>query len=322
MQAIVHDTYGPADVLELRDIDTPVPGDTKVLVRVRAASVNASDWYMMAGLPYVVRLGFGFPRPKNRTRGHDIAGEVEAVGSRVTRFQPGDQVFGACQGAFAEYACAPQDMLVPKPAGITFEQAATVPVAGLTALQALRDHGKLQPGQRVLVTGASGGVGSFAVQIAKSFGADVTGVCSTTNVELVTSIGADRVIDYAEDDFTDTDQRYDLLLDIRGTQALSRCLRLLTPNGTYVLVGGPRGRWVGPLVPLFKMLLLKPFSRHKLRNFVANINREDLSVLSELITAGEVTPAIDRTYPLSQVPDALRYWEAGHVRGKVVITCS
>lgn len=276
----------------------------------------------MAGLPYVVRLGFGIPKPKVRVRGHDLAGKVVAIGSQVTRFQPGDLVFGATNEALGEYACAPEEKLTAKPSGVTFEQAAAVPVAALTALQALRDHGKLQSGQRVLVIDASGGVGSFAVQIAKALGADVTGVCSTTNVELVTSIGADRVIDYAHEDFTDTDRRYDLLLDIRRTRPLSRCLRLLDPGGTYVLAGGPRGRWVGPLVPVFKLLVSKPFVGPRLCNFVANINREDLSTLSELMTSGKVTPAIDRTYPLSEVPDAIRYWEAGHVRGKVVIDCS
>ena len=231
MKAIVQDTYGSADVLELRDIDTPVAGDTQVLVRIHAASINASDWYMMAGLPYLVRLGFGVPTPKIKVRGHDLAGEVVAVGSQVTRFQPGDLVFGATNGAFGEYACAPEDKLTAKPASVTFAQAAAVPVAALTALQGLRDHGNLQSGQRVLVIGASGGVGSFAVQIAKALGAEVTDVCSTTNVELVSSIGADRVIDYMREDFTDTDRRYDLLLDIRGTRPLSKCLRLLDPGG-------------------------------------------------------------------------------------------
>jgi len=322
MKAIVHDRYGSADVLELRDIDTPVPGDTGVLVQVRVASVNASDWYMMAGLPYVVRLGFGVPRPTRRVRGHDLAGEVQAVGAEVTRFRPGDLVFGAAHGSFAEYACTDQEKLAALPDGVTLEQAATVPVAGLTALQALRDHGTLRRGQRVLVVGASGGVGSFAVQIAKAYGAAVTGVCSTTNVDLVASLGADQVIDYTRDDFTDTEERYDLLVDIRGTRPLSRCLRILSPGGTYVLAGGPRGRWIGPLVPVFKLLLSKPFVSHPLRNFVANINRGDLAVLSELMASGKVTPAIDRAYPLAEVPDAIRYWETGHVRGKVLITCS
>jgi NADPH:quinone reductase-like Zn-dependent oxidoreductase len=322
MKAIVQDTYGSADVLELRDIDTPVAGDTQVLVRIHAASINASDWYMMAGLPYLVRLGFGVPTPKIKVRGHDLAEEVVAVGSQVTRFQPGDLVFGATNGAFGEYACAPEDKLTAKPASVTFAQAAAVPVAALTALQGLRDHGNLQSGQRVLVIGASGGVGSFAVQIAKALGAEVTGVCSTTNVELVSSIGADRVIDYMREDFTDTDRRYDLLLDIRGTRPLSKCLRLLDPGGNYVLAGGPRGRWIGPLAAVFKLLVSKPFVGPRLRNFVANINREDLSTLSDLMTSGKVTPAIDRTYPLGEVPDAIRYWETGHVRGKVVIDCS
>lgn len=321
MKAIVQDTYGSTEVLDLRETDRPVPGDTEVLVRVRAASVNASDWYMMAGLPYVVRLGFGLPRPKEKRRGHDLAGEVEAIGDRVTRFAPGDLVFGAGHGAFAEYAVVNEEKLCAKPAGVSFAQAAAVPVAGLTALQGLRDHGDLQSGQRVLVVGASGGVGSFAVQIARAFGAHVTGVCSAANVELVATLGAERVVDYTRDDFTDTDERYDLLLDIRGTRPLSRCLRLLERGGTYVLAGGPRGRWVGPLVPVFKLLPSKPFVRHRLRNYVANINRDDLSVMADLMARDQVTPAIDRTYPLGEVPEAIRYWETGHVRGKIIISC-
>ena len=259
-------------------------GDTQVLVRIRAASFNASDWYMVAGLPYVVRLAFGVPRPKGRVRGHDLAGEVTAVGSQVTRSQPGDLVFGATNGAFGEYACAPEEKLTVKPASVTFEQAAAVPVAALTALQGLRDHGDLQPGQRVLAIEASGGVGSFAVKIAKTFGAEVTGICCTTNVELVSSIGADRVIDHMREDFTDTGRRYDLLLDIRGTRPLSRRLRLLYPGGTYVLAGGPRGHWIGPLAPV-KLLVSKPFVGPRLCNLVANINPEDLSTLSGLMTS-------------------------------------
>jgi NADPH:quinone reductase-like Zn-dependent oxidoreductase len=228
-------------------------------------------------------------RPRDRALGNDLAGEVEAVVSQVTRFQPGDAVFGACKGAFGEYACTSEEKLTPKPASVTFEQAAAVPVAALTALQPLRDHGRIQSGQRVLVIGASGGVWSFAVQIAKSFGAEVTGVCSTTNVELVTSIGADRVIDYIRHRFTEL---------------------------------GPRGCWIGPLAPVFRLLAAKPFVGHRLCNFVANINRQGLATLSDLMTSGQVTPAIDRTYPLAEVPDAIRYWETGHVRGKVVIMCS
>ena len=319
MQAVVHDTYGSADVLEVREVDRPAVGEADVLVRVRAASVNASDWYTMAGLPYFVRLGSGLFRPRQRIRGFDLAGNVEAVGPQVTRFVPGDSVFGMAKGSFAEYVSGREDKLTPIPAGITFEQAAAVPVAGLTALQALRDHGQLRSGQRVLITGASGGVGSFAVQIAKSMGADVTGICGPSNVDLVRSLGADDVIDYSRADFVDTKRRFDLLFDIRATRPLRRCLRLLKPGGTYVLAGGPRGRWLGPLIPIFKVVVSKPFFRHRLRVVGADINSTDLTLLSELIVSGKVSPAIDRVYSLKEVPDAIRYWENEHVRGKLVI---
>lgn len=321
MQAIVQDSYGSAGVLELRDTAKPACGETEVRVRVRAASFNAGDWYMMTGLPYLLRMGFGIRAPREKVPGNDVAGEVESVGRKVTRFRPGDSVFGACRGAFAEYACAEEKNLSAKPASVTFEQAAAVPVAGLTALQALRDQGRLQAGQRVLITGAAGGVGSFAVQLAKSFGAEVTGVCSAAAVDLVRSIGADHVVDYTRDDLASSGRRFDLMLDIRATWPLSACRRLLEPEGAYVLVGAPRGgRWLGPLIPTLKVIASKPATRRRLRFFVAGVNREDLSFLGELMTSGKVEPVIDRTFPLSQLPQAVRHWEAGHVRGKVVIT--
>lgn len=322
MRAIVNDRYGSAAALELRDIASPEAGDTEVLVRVRAASINAADWYLMAGLPYPLRLALGLRRPRRPVRGHDLAGKVEAVGSRVTALQPGDAVFGAGHGSFAEYVVVDAEKLAPKPDGISFEQAAAAPVAGLTALQALRDHAGVRPGQRVLITGAAGGVGSFAVQIAKAFGAAVTGVCSPTNVALVRSLGAERVIDASREDFTDDEGAYDHFLDLRAHRPLLRSLRVLGARGTYVLGGAPRGRWIGPLVPGAKVLLARPLVRRSLRSFVARMHRKDLVVLAELMASKSVVPAIDRTYPLSAVPEAMRYWETSHVGGKIVITVS
>ena len=322
MKAIVHDTYGSADVLELRDIDTPAPGAGEVLVRIQKAALNASDWYMMAGLPYVVRLAFGVPGPRSRIRGHDFAGEVVDVGDGVERFRPGDLAFGGTSGSFAEFATVGEDTLAVLPADVSTEAAAATPVAGLTALQGLRDHGRLQSGERVLVVGASGGVGSFAVQIARALGASVTGVCGPSNVDLVESLGADRVIDYSREDFTDTTERFDVLLDIRATQPLGRCLRLLEPGGRYVLAGGPRGRWIGPLAASFKVLVARPFVGPSLHNFVAKVTRSDADALATLLADGQVVPAIDRTYPLAEVPDAMRYWETSSVRGKISIDCA
>jgi NADPH:quinone reductase-like Zn-dependent oxidoreductase len=320
MKAIVQDRYGKADVLELKDIDEPVVGDDDVLLRVLAASAFIGDWHIMTGLPYLGRLVIGLRAPKARVRGQDVAGRVEAVGERVTRFQPGDEVFGTCHGSFAEYATAREGKIAPKPANLTFEQAATVPSTGATALQGLRDVGKVQPGQKVLIIGAAGGVGSFAVQIAKSFGAHVTGVCSTTKVDLVRSIGADDVIDYTRDDFAETGQRYDLILDTAGNRSVSHLRRGITPRGTLVIGGGEGGgRWFGVGRQL-RALMLSPFVSQRLGTFIAKQNGEDLLVLKELIEAGKVTPVIDRTYPLSEVPDAIRYLEQGHARGKVVIT--
>ncbi len=322
MKAIVQDRYGTADVLELEDIDVPVVGSGDVMLRVRAASAHIGDWHFMTGLPYLFRIaGSGLRAPKTRIRGTDVAGRVEAVGKDVTRFQPGDEVFGICDGAFAEYAAARQDKIAPKPTNLTFKQAATVPTSGSTALQALRDAGKVQPGQKVLIIGAAGGVGSFAVQIAKAFGAHVTGVCSTTKVDLVRSIGADDVIDYTRDDFAETGQRYDLILDIAGNRSLSHLRRALAPRGTLVIVGGEGGgRWFGGIDRQLRASLLSPFVGQKLGTFISKQNAENLVVLKELIEAGKVTPVIDTTYPLSEVPEAIRHLEEGHAQGKVVIT--
>ncbi len=320
MQAIVTTRYGSPDVLQLKEVARPVVEDDRVLVRVRAASVNPYDWHMLRGLPYIVRLGEGLRKPKRTGLGIDVAGQVEAVGKQVTQFQPGDEVFGGCGNAFAEYVRPREQFLVPKPANLSFEQAAAVPTAGWTALQGLRDHGQLQAGQRVLINGASGGVGTFAVQLAKAFGAEVTGVCSTRNVDLVRSIGADHVIDYTREDFTRQGQRYDLVLDAVGNRSLSAYRRALQPRGTLVLVGAPKGRWVGPLAPLLKARILAPFVSQRMVWFLAQQTQADLRVLKELIEAGKVMPVIDRTYPLRETPEAIRYLEAGHARGKVVIT--
>lgn len=319
MKAIVQHKYGSPEVLELEEIDKPVVKDDDVLVRVHAAAVNIGDWHLMRGVPYVVRMVVGLLKPKNSVPGMDIAGKVEAVGKNVKQLQPGDELFGWCKGAFAEYARAGENNFVPKPAGLTFEQAAAVGVSASTALHALRDQGKVQPGQKVLIIGASGGVGTFAVQLAKSFGAEVTGVCSTRNVDLVRSIGADQVIDYTQEDFAHSGQRYDLILDISGNRSLSDCRRALTAQGTYVLVGGSVGRWFG-LARSIKVLLWSPFVSRRLRTFISTNNKEDLVVLKELIEAGKVTPVIDRTYRLSETPEAIGYVGEGHARGKVVIT--
>ena len=321
MKAIARDTYGSTDVLELRDIGRPEIGEDEVLVRVYAAGVDRGVWHIMTGLPYPIRLaGFGLRAPKNPVIGADLAGVVEAVGNRVTRFQPGDEVFGIGKGSFAEYARALEDKLAPKPANLTFEQAAVLAISGLTALQALRDHGRVERGQEVLIIGASGGVGTYAVQIAKAFGAHVTGVCSTTKVEMVRSIGADHVIDYTREDFTEGEQRYDLILDIGGNSTLARLRRALTPEGTLVITGGEGGgRWLGGTDRQLRATMLSPFVGQKLGTFINKENHEDMLVLKELIESGKVTPVIDKTFPLSETPEAIRYLETGHARGKVVI---
>jgi NADPH:quinone reductase-like Zn-dependent oxidoreductase len=322
MKAIVRDTYGSADDLELRDIDKPELGDDEVLVHVHAAGVGRDVWHVMTGLPYPIRLaGYGLRAPKNPVIGSDMAGVVEAVGKNVTRFQPGDEVFGIGKGSYAEYVCAREDKLAPKPENLTFEQAAAVAISGLTALQGLSDHGRVEPGQEVLIIGASGGVGTYAVQIAKAFGARVTGVCSTTKVDMVRSIGADHVIDYTRDDFAEGEQRYDLILDIGGNSTLARLQRTLTPRGTLVIVGGETsGRWLGGTDRQIRAMMLSPFVGQKLGIFVCAENHEDLMVLKELIESGKLTPVIDRSYPLAEVPEAIRYLEEGHAQGKVVIT--
>jgi NADPH:quinone reductase-like Zn-dependent oxidoreductase len=325
MKAIVYHNFGSPDVLRLEEVEKPVPNDNQLLVRVRAVSVNPLDWHFIEGTPYIMRtMGVGLLKPNEARLGVDYAGTVEAVGKNVTKFKPGDEVFGGKTGAFAEYVCVLADRAVAlKPANITFEQAASVPIAGITALQGLRDKGKVQPGQKVLINGASGGVGTFAVQIAKSFGAEVTGVCSTRNVDLVRSIGADHVIDYTKEDFTKGGQRYDSILDNVGTQPLLGFTRVLKPKGKYVLIGGggPNDAgWIGPLARPVKALVLSQFVNQEMGMMFAELNQKDLTTLADLMQAGKVTPVIDRTYPLSQISDALRYLEAGHARGKVVIT--
>jgi NADPH:quinone reductase-like Zn-dependent oxidoreductase len=323
MKALVYERYGPPDVLELREVDTPAIVDAEVLVRIHAASVNPVDWHTMTGTPYLVRLESGLRKPKRAMLGVDFAGTVEAIGRNVTGFQPGDEVFGAKNGAFAEYVSVREDRAVAqKPANMTFEQAAAVPVAAISALQGLRDKGQIQSGQRVLINGASGGVGTFAVQIAKSFGADVTGVCSTRNVDTVRSIGADQVIDYTQEDFTRSEQRYDLLLDIAGNRSWSDYRRILDEKATLVVVGGPKGnRWIGPLSQAVKLRVNSlAGSRRVVAPFLAKIKKEDLVVLQKLLEAGTLTPVIDRQYELSGVSEALRYLGEGHAQGKVVIT--
>ena len=325
MKAVVQDRYGGIDVLEYRDIDRPVPGDDEVLVRVHAAGLDRGVWHVMTGLPYLIRFvvpTLGLRRPKAPVRGMDLAGQVEAVGRDVTRFRPGDAVFGWTDtGAYAQYASAPEDHFQPKPAALTFEQAAAVPISGLAALQALRGEGEVQPGQRVLVIGAAGGVGSFAVQLAQAFGARVTGVASTAQAELVRSIGADDVVDYTREDVTDGARRWDLIIDTAGHRSLTRLRRALTPRGTLVIVGSEgRGRWMGGFDRNLRALVLSRFVGQRLRMLSSKPRQDDLRVLRELIEAGKVIAAVDRTYPLSEVPEAIRYLVEGHGRGKVVIT--
>jgi NADPH:quinone reductase-like Zn-dependent oxidoreductase len=322
MKAIVRDKYGSPEVLELRDIHKPEITDDEVLVRVHAAGVGRDVWHVMTGLPYPIRLaGYGLRAPKNPIIGSDVAGVVEAVGKNVSRFQPDDGVFGIGEGSYAEYVCAREDKLAPKPANLTFEQAAVVAICGLTALQGLRDHGRVEPGQKVLLIGASGGVGTYAVQIAKAFGAHVTGVCSTKKVEMVRSIGADHVIDYTQEDFAEGEQRYDLILDIGGNSSLARLRRVLTLRGTLMIVGGETdGRWLGGTDRQLRALMLSRFVGQKLGTFVSSENHEDMIVLKDLIESGKIAPVIDRTYPLSETPEAIRYLEQGHARGKVLIT--
>jgi len=319
MRAIVHTRYGPPDLLELTDVAQPVPGDGQVLVRVHAASVNPLDWHTVRGEPYFLRIGNGLRRPNRRELGVDLAGQVTAVGPNVVQLQPGDDVFGCAYGAFSEYACGEADKLAVKPTQLSFEQAAALPVAALTALQGLRDKGGIRAGHRVLIIGASGGVGTFAVQIAKAFGAEVTGVCSTEKLDLVRSLGADHVVDYSREDFVASGHRYDLILDSIGNRSLAECRRAMTRQGSLVVIGAPGGRWLAGLSRFGAALLLSPFVSQRLRPFVARITQEDLVAIRELVEAGRVAPVLDRTYALGDTPEALRYLEAGHARGKVVI---
>jgi NADPH:quinone reductase-like Zn-dependent oxidoreductase len=322
MKAIVQDRYGGLETLQYTAIDRPVPTDDEVLVRVHAAGLDRGVWHVMAGLPYLIRLvGFGLRRPKVRVRGMDLAGTVEAVGANVTRFQPGDEVFGWADGSYAEYASAPADHFAHKPAGVSFEQAGVVPISGFAALQAVRDVGQVQPGQRVLVIGAAGGVGSYAVQLARAFGARVTGVAGTTQLELVRSIGADEVVDYTREDVTDGTRRWDLVVDTAGHRSLSRLRRALTPKGTLVIVGSEgRGRWLGGFDRNLRALALSGFVSQRLRMLSSKPRQDDLQVLRELLEAGRLTPPVGRAYPLPEVHEAIRQMVEGHGGGKIVIT--
>jgi NADPH:quinone reductase-like Zn-dependent oxidoreductase len=320
MKAVMQPAYGAPDVLELRDIDAPVAGDGEVLVRVRAAGLNIGDWHLLRGIPYVMRIVFGLRRPRKRIPGLDLAGEVTAVGAGVTRLRPGDRVFGWGSGVFAEYASVPEDNLLTTPSGLSFEEAAAVGDSAFTALIAVRDQGRVRPGDAVLINGASGGVGTFAVQLAKSFGAEVTAVCSTGNVELVRSLGAQHVIDYTREDFTKSNRRYDVMLDLVSSASLAESRRVLTPKGTYVLVGvKDMGRWFG-LARQFKALCTAPFVRQKMRVFVCKHTLADLTVLKRLVEAGDVKPVIDQRYDLAHIREAFESLGSGHARAKTVIT--
>jgi NADPH:quinone reductase-like Zn-dependent oxidoreductase len=322
VKAILQERYGPPDVLELRDVELPPVGDDDVLVRVHAAGLDQGVWHLTAGLPYLVRImGYGLRAPKAKIPGQDVAGRIEAIGGNVTGFQPGEEVFGTCAGAFAEYALARPDRLAPRPANHALEHAAALPVSGYTALQGVRDQGKVRAGQHVLVIGAGGGVGSFAVQIAKVFDAEVTGVCSTSKADLVRSLGADHVIDYTREDFGDGPTRYDLTLDTAGNRSLPHLRRALTREGTLVIIGGEGGgRWLGGFDRQLRSMAVSPFVRQRLRVFVAKDREEDLRRLKELVEEGKVAPAVDRTFPLSEVQEAIRYLREGRASGKVVIT--
>ena len=317
MKAIVYRNYGLPDVLKCEEVEKPIPKDDEVLIRVRAASANPADM-VFRGTSYIVRMLTGLRKPKNTRVGSDVAGEVEAVGRSVTQFKSGDEVFGICRGAFAEYVCTSESAVVIKPGNVSFEQAASVPVAAFTALQGLRDKGQIRPGQKVLVNGAAGGVGTFTVQIAKWFGADVTGVCSTRNVEMVGSIGADGVIDYTREDFTKDTQHYDLIVDCVGNHSLSACRRVLSPKGICVLVGAPSKVWL-ILIRVLSALLWSRFISQKFVVFIAKRSKEDLTIMHDLMKAGKVVPVIDRRYSLSEVPEAMQYLEERHARGKIVI---
>ena len=315
MKAIAQNAYGSPDALQLKEVADPVLEEDEVLVRVHAAALNAGDVFSLRGSPWLARFSVGFPQPKDYILGWDMAGRVEAVGEQVTRFRPGDEVFASCSHTLAEYVSVAEDKAAPKPANLTFTQAAAVPTAAITALQGLRDAGKVQPGQAVLINGASGGVGTFAVQIAKAFGAEVTGVCSTRNADMVRSLGADHVVDYTREDFTQGDRRYDLILDNVASHSFAELRRVLTPHGVIVPNSGHGGMGY-----VLKAFVLSPFTRQVTGMYLASSNDKDLAVLKDLIEAGKVRPVIDRTYPLHQTPDAFRYLEESHAQGKVVIT--
>lgn len=320
MKGYIYRCYGSPDVLEFVDIEKPTPADDEVLVKIHSAGVNPLDWHYMRGSPYFMRLEAGIGRPKDTRIGVDFAGTVEAVGSKVAKFRPGDEVFGGRAGAFAEYVTVPEDRaLALKPANVTFAQAASVGIAAVTALQALRDKGQIGPGKKVLINGASGGVGTFAVQIAKSLGAEVTGVCSTRNVDMVRSLGADHVFDYKKEDYTESGQQYDLIVDMVSNHSLSANRSVLAPDGMLVIVGGSKGDWIGPLAGPLKALFVAPFVDQELITLLAQLRQDDLAMLAELMQAGEVVPVIDRHYPLSELAAAIRYSEGGHARGKIII---
>lgn len=320
MKAAVCNGYGSPDVVQIKDVEKPLPLDDEVLIKVRAASLNPADWHLKRGKPFIIRLMTGLRRPKDTQLGFDVAGQVETLGRNVTQFKRGDEVFGSCRGAFAEYVCASESAVVKKPQNVTFEQAAAVPLAAYTALQGLRDRGKIQPGQKVLINGAAGGVGTFAVQIAKWLGADVTGVCSTRNVDLVRSIGADRVIDYTREDFTREAQHYDVIFDLVTNHSLRACMRILKPKGVYI-GAGVLGR--PSMIGILSLLIIAPlFSRFVSQNvnvLLARRSKEDLALMQELMKAGTVTPVLDKSYRLSEVPEAIRHLEGKHARGKIVI---
>lgn len=328
MKSAVYNRYGPPDVVEIAEVEKPVPKDDEVLIKVRAASVNPYDWHFMRGKPYPLRIVVGLRQPRERRLGVDVVGQVEATGRNVTQFKPGDEVFGTGRGAFAEFVCASESKLALKPASVTFEQAASTAIAGLTALQGLRrgglgDKGQAMPGMKVLINGASGGVGTFAVQIAKAFGAEVTGVCSTGKVEMVQSLGAIHVIDYTKENFTQNSQRYDLILDCVANHSLSAFRRVLTPHGNYIMVGATDGggRWmIGMMARLFGAMALSWFGSKKLAMVGAKISNDDLTTLGDLMKTGKVTPVIEKLYSLQELPEAIRHVETGHARGKVVIT--
>ena len=320
MKAAIHRCYGSPDVIQVEDVQKPVPAGGEILVRVLAASVNPLDWHFLRGSPYLMRLMSGLGAPDDTRMGVDFAGVVESVGPGVTRFKPGDDVFGGWSGAFAEYVLLSEDRaVVHKPASVTFEQAAATPIAAVTALQALRDKGQLQPGERVLINGASGGVGTFAVQIAKSMGAEVTGVCSTRNVEMVRSLGADHVIDYKKQDYTDSGETFDLIVDMVGNHSPRTNTRVLTPEGRLVLVGGPKGDWIAPLIRPLQTMVISPFVDQEMHSLLARMKQEDLTTLAGLMESGQLTPVIDRQFPLSEIADAIRYSETGRARGKIIV---